>query len=376
MSKKIIILNPTHNIDALFDFFEELQKRSYKIKLLSRNKSLVKRFNENTWTAKNLFFWPQISSLSSLLLAFFLLPIIAPALLVVLSILKFKRNINTILCFSHFDKIFTASIAKLLKMEIIWLIYPDLQYIKINKIIKFFIKRTSRHAILITLSNFCKMKLVAEKYSSKNIHSITPSIKIIEPHQENMFEKMAENDKKNQLKKFFTLGTIIDLNEENNLETILNSIKKILTVIPNLQFIIIGDGETRKKLKWLTKKMAIENLVWFVGKQKQLKKWFENFDIYIISSTKKSLFDINNTLKAMNASLPILAEETDIWSEIVKNNQTGVLLESFNSETISQEVIKLKQNPLIRNRLGSQAESQINSNHTIKQMVDKFIEIV
>ena len=64
-----------------------------------------------------------------------------------------------------------------------------------------------------------------------------------------------------------------------------------MPVIPNIQLIIIGEGEERKNLSWLAKKMEIDNLVWLVGEQEQLKKWLDSFDVFLALGEKYDIIE-------------------------------------------------------------------------------------
>ncbi len=168
----------------------------------------------------------------------------------------------------------------------------------------------------------------------------------------------------------------MDLDSKQNIETILKAAKKTLSVVPNLQLIIIGDGKEKKVLSWLVKKMEINNLVWFVGEQAHLEKWFENFEIYIVGPKQGTLFDIGNVLHAMSHELPVIAPENDLWREIFSKSGAGVLLEKYESDDLAKEIIFLKRREDIRKKIGKEARSLIDNKFRVEKMVEQFVEIL
>lgn len=376
MREKILILNPKHNLNSLFDILEALSLKDFQLLLLSKDNGLLKRFKEKSLEARHLAFWPDTGSDSKLSLAILLFPFTLIYLLLFLIIIKRREKLSKIIITGNFEVIFLAPLAKLLGVKTYWLVYPDLINRKVSPIIAYPTRFFSRYSNIIAITKNCQDYLLDRKYQSAKIHAIAPSIKTEIRHQENLFEKMAEIDKNNQSKKFFTLGMILDLENKQNLETIFQAIKKVTTVVPNIQLIIIGDGAERKNLDWLAKKVGIGNLTWFVGKQNNLIKWLNNLDIFLASTVDNNLFDINNTLYAMNEHLPVIAPAETYWLEIIENQKNGIILKDFNSDTLSQEIISLNQDPVLCQSLGKNAKEAIDKSHRIDKVIAQFVEIL
>lgn len=398
MKRKILILNPNHNLDAFFDIFEALSLREFQFLLLSRNDLLLKRFQENKWEINKIFFWPNVYSNFSLLISILLLPVILPLVFAFLLYYKNKKKINAIIISDFFDIVFLSPVAKILKIEVIRLVYPDIiasknklsqketasnqnfssprtkKFINPKILLNFLTKCFSKSTKILCITQSCHEFLLKQNYKTETIQTIAPGIRTEIRHQENLFEKMAEINRDSQSKKFFTLGTILELNNNQNLEIIFQAIKKVLTVIPNLQLMIIGDGPEKKRLDWLAKKIGIGNLTWFVGKQNNLTKWLNNLDIYLVSTTLNNLTDINNTLYAMNEFLPVITPTEKYWQEIIENEKNGIILENFNSDILSQEIIRLNQNHDICQMLGKNAKETIDKKHRIDIVVAQLIE--
>ncbi len=207
MTNKTLILNPAcnRNIDALYDFFDVLDSKLGSVIVLSKDGRLVKRCGENGKTAKKINYWPEIDSLKKLALYLLLFPITIPGVFFFILSLKLKKGVGQIICFSNFDKIFVTPLAKILKIKIAWLIFPNEEKSGHNLMLDLMIRLVSKAASIICVTEQAKNNLISKKYKNWAVDSIMPGIKDKHLRQENIFEKLALNDKKNRLKKFFTV---------------------------------------------------------------------------------------------------------------------------------------------------------------------------
>ena len=187
---------------------------------------------------------------------------------------------------------------------------------------------------------------------------------------------MAEEEKKNLNKKFFSVGTAADLNNSQKIETLFRAAKNCLSVIPNLQIIIIGDGENKKSLDWLSKKLGIDGLVWFVGKQSYLKKWLENLDICVITANQPQISDFKKILEAQACGIPAIGFHNTGQNNIIEQGKTGILLDKNNSDDLALAIINLFKNKKNRQKLGKAGQEQVVNNFSVEKMVEQFINIM
>ncbi|MBI4779117.1 glycosyltransferase, partial [Candidatus Falkowbacteria bacterium] len=154
-------------------------------------------------------------------------------------------------------------------------------------------------------------KLVALK------HKIAPAKKLVTIHnglalrhswlnQESSIQKLEQisgSRIKSGMTNNIVIGSIGNLYKTKGYEylieaanILINKNKLLLT------FIIIGDGDERKKLKDLIKKYGLENNFILAGRIDEAAKLLKAFDIYVCSSVKEGL--PYSILEAMSASLP------------------------------------------------------------------------
>jgi len=374
--KNILIINTRTNILPLFDFFETLSNAGYSLYLHSKSPKLINKFKENNFKAKKIFGWPDKLNFFLLLIFILSLPLNLLFSLFYLSFLKFNKKISAITVFTWEEKILFTMVAKLLKLKIIWLECPGEYYNNPSPILIKISKLFSSWAKIITITDITKKELVKLKWNREKISVLNPGIKLKHYRQDNIFSRIAEEEKKNLNKKFFSIGTIIELNNNQKIETLFRAAKTCLSVIPNLQIIIIGEGEERKSLGWLSKKLGIDSLIWFVGEQSYLKKWLENLDIYIVTAKQITIRDFKQTLEAQVCRIPIIGHTNTGLNSIIENNNTGILLENDNSDDLALAIIKLYKDKRKRKEIGKAGQERVVNNFSIEKMVERFINII
>ena len=372
-NKKILILNSRHDLNALFFFFKELSTLNSSLTLLSIDEKIIRKFKENNLPARKLYFWPVPGSFLYLLACLILSPLVMIYLTVRLIRFKHKYKIKYLLLFDSFDRIFTARAAKLIGLTPWFLVCPELADDTAGPR-NFAALRTGKNYKTICLTDNSRKKLIADGFGQTVF--LPPGIKLGLGHQDNIFSGLAKEKNRLPSKKFFTIGTILDLNKKHNLETIFQGIKNSQTVIRNIQFIIIGDGKERKNLLWLAKKMGLETILWFVGEQKCLKKWLQSLDVYAYAADQISLADINYSLLAMSSSLPIIMPGNSDLEEFALNFKQGMRLEQNNPDEWARLLIKLQQNKKLRLDLGASAKARVEERFTVERMAEDFLTML
>jgi glycosyltransferase involved in cell wall biosynthesis len=389
MPKNILIVNSSaENNQPLFNLFEELKQRGHLLYLLSASSDLLNYFNEKRLPAKKSYFGPKLNSRLNQMIFFVLLPILFLLSAAILLYYKKSKKITTAICLNWNEKIIIAPIAKILKIKTIWLERPDLDYKLLRKPLFQFYKLSSKRATLITFTNLAKIQLKNFGFNENNIKTISPGIRLNQwKYQDTIFDKLAQTDKHNHRRKYFAVGAVADLNPENSgqkIKNLLEVIKVCLTIIPDLQLIVVGGGAKRKNLIWLAKKMEIDNLVWFVGEpdspsqgeHAHLKKWLDNFDIFVVSGEIPGLTAFEICLNAMAAGLPVIGPGGLGFEDIIHNRQNGILVEANNNEMLARQIIALYKNKRLRLELGENARKMAGEHFTIDKMAEEFEKII
>lgn len=292
-------------------------------------------------------------------------------------LINFKvRKSQVLILTSLTEKILLTPWAKLLKYKIIWLEEDYLYHnFKIN-IYSIFYRWFSRFTSLVAASQAIKDSLITDlKIPESRITVIAPGLNIEElTSQATIYEDLADKDYQIKNAALFIIGFVGELIPENGLEYLIKAIDNFRELIPDFQVIVVGDGEQKKNLLWLTKMTHLEQRVRLVGLQKNIHRWYKHFDILVLPRTKKTTFSIT-VAQAMAVGLPVIASDLPGLSEVV-NNQGGILVPSENPEALAKAIFELYHNKDLRIKFSQQAQARIRTHYSKEVMVKKWREIL
>ncbi len=370
MKKNVLLISTHKETVNLFNFFKELNSNNCSLSLLSSDRVLIKKFKEENLLSRKILNCFNTKS-SFLFLIFYIIILIPKSFFLLFRLWIQKKKYNNIILFDWSEKVFYTPIAKILKINVIWITIPENNLNTQNKLIIKLSKLYSKNINNIALSSFTKNQLVKLNFPKDKIQVVNLGIKLKNyQDQVDIFEKIAEN-KHNINHKFFTVGTITTLNKAHNLEMLFHAIKKCLIVIPKLQLIVVGNGTEQNKLKWIIKKLEIDNMVWFVGGKDNYRKWFDSFDIFVNTSEHLKIKNIQTILRAMHNKLPIIGS-INIGLEDILDSENGVLSNFNDSEEIAKNIINLYRHRDVREKLAKNAQATVDKNFKLDRMVNEI----
>lgn len=173
--------------------------------------------------------------------------------------------------------------------------------------------------------------------------------------------------------KDFVIGTIAELHPVKGLEYLIQSIPEIKKQKPNIKLIIIGSGTLEKKLKSLTEKLDLEKTVIFSGFVENASTLLLAFDIFVISSISEAL--AYTAIESSSAGLPIIATRVGGIPEIIKDQETGILIEPKNSKQISEKILWLLNNQEQAQKIGEKAKENILEKFSFKKSLEKIKDL-
>jgi len=99
----------------------------------------------------------------------------------------------------------------------------------------------------------------------------------------------------------------------------------------------------------LVKDLNLRDRVIFLGKQDKVSDYLAIFDIFALSSIFEGIPLV--ILEAMYMQVPVVATDTGGVSEVIVNDQNGILVEVNNADSISGAIIELLNDKTRRKRL-------------------------
>jgi glycosyltransferase involved in cell wall biosynthesis len=164
-----------------------------------------------------------------------------------------------------------------------------------------------------------------------------------------------------------------------NIEVIIRSMKEIIKIIPEVHLLITGDGEERKKLEELSKKLGISEKISFLGVVPHssiidiLKKCHILISIPDYDATSVSL------LEGMAAGLFPIVSNIPANREWIIDGENGYLVPAKDIEMLAKQIVEAIKNKPFRLKAGKKCREIIYNKaiweKNIKPMEDFYMKV-
>lgn len=137
---------------------------------------------------------------------------------------------------------------------------------------------------------------------------------------------------------------------------------------------IIGGGVELEKLIFMVHDLDLQDCVFFCGSLpgSEVKSRLEKCDIYVLPSLSEGIS--NAVLEAMAMQVPVIATRAGGMEEVIKDNETGLLIDACNPEQLADTLEILMRDESLRNRLAHNGCAVVRAEFTIHRQIEIFIE--
>jgi glycosyltransferase involved in cell wall biosynthesis len=162
------------------------------------------------------------------------------------------------------------------------------------------------------------------------------------------------------------------LEERKGFDVLIKAIPIIIDKSPNVVVNICGEGDLLQVAK--TKLNRFTERVIFHGYQSRasLDNFYFECDIFVAPSTYESFGLIY--LEAMYFGKPIVACNSGGTPEVVKNNETGILVKPGDHLELTNSILKLVKNSDLRKKMGSAGKSRLQDLFSLDQMIQSTLD--
>ncbi|MBA7715365.1 D-inositol-3-phosphate glycosyltransferase [subsurface metagenome] len=171
--------------------------------------------------------------------------------------------------------------------------------------------------------------------------------------------------KKTSSKKAIIIGTVTRLNEAKGLTYLLESAKELKTKKYQTKFVIVGGGKLLTKLKKMIIEMRLEDTVELKGESMNVESHLEMFDIFVLPSLYEGFGNV--FIEAMSYLIPVIGTNVSGINEIIKDNVNGLLVKPKSAEEITRAIVRLIEDPALREKLGREGRKTVERHFTIQQ---------
>lgn len=150
---------------------------------------------------------------------------------------------------------------------------------------------------------------------------------------------------------------------------LLRALAMIYQAHPDIELILLGDGEQREELEQLAVTLGITDIVSFVGSkgQTEVVQYLHSSHIAVMPSISES-FGVA-ALEAQATGLPVIASDVGGIPEAVKDGETGLLVNPGDSKALARAIMYLIDNPDLQIMMGKKGVNFVENNYSWSRSV-------
>lgn len=178
------------------------------------------------------------------------------------------------------------------------------------------------------------------------------------------------------------LLSISRLVERKGHDMVIKSLPQIIKAVPNIQYVIVGDGPYKKNLERLVSELRLGRYVQFVGArpQSEISAWYELCNAFIMPARQLPNGDVEGFgivyLEANLYGKPVIAGRSGGVPEAVTDGTSGLLVNPTNTDAIANAAIRLLTDDVYAHRLGAQGLDRVHREFNWETQAKKLQKIL
>jgi glycosyltransferase involved in cell wall biosynthesis len=169
------------------------------------------------------------------------------------------------------------------------------------------------------------------------------------------------------------VGNVAALTDHKDHATLIEAASRLRARLPEVFFVIAGEGELRAALEARTRDLGLADRVVFAGFRTDLDRLLPSFDVFCLSSHMEGLG--TSLLDAMAFGLPVVATGAGGIPEAVEDGRTGLLVPPRDPAALADALHAVLTAEDRGRGLGAAGRQRFLSRFSAAHMVDETLKI-
>ena len=160
------------------------------------------------------------------------------------------------------------------------------------------------------------------------------------------------------------VGILAVFRPEKDHETFLRAARSVADRVPNVRFLLAGDGPARDELEALTRELGLEDRVIFAGLRSDISAILGLIDVIVLSSFTIECFPYA-ILEAMAMGVPAVCTSVGGLPEMIDEGVTGRLVPPKDPAALADGIVDVLSDPERRRAMGRAARRRLEERFTL-----------
>ena len=163
---------------------------------------------------------------------------------------------------------------------------------------------------------------------------------------------------------------VANLTWVKKIDVLLEAVRLVAKSRSSCRCIIVGGGDLENTLRAQSIELGLAKTVQFVGYVEDVRSYFEQADVFVLSSENEGLPLVLG--EAMAYGIPCIATDVGGNKEIVSHGQTGLLVKPGSPEQLAEAIEYLLAHPDERSRMGANALRRVHEHFNIEDSMRRL----
>jgi len=199
---------------------------------------------------------------------------------------------------------------------------------------------------------------------------------------------LEDNSQINRLKKDYRIGPkdvvvlgVGRLVAKKGFRYLIIASKTIIKKTQNVIFVIVGDGDEKKFLEDLAKKLGVYDKFRFVGSidYKNLIHYYNLADIFVLPSVRDEKGNLDDqsvsVIEAMSCGTPVITTDFPGYRSVIRDGESGYLVPEKDSKKISEKISFLVEDKKERVRIGKNARKDVVTKFSWRAIGEEYSKL-
>ena len=160
------------------------------------------------------------------------------------------------------------------------------------------------------------------------------------------------------------------LHKQKGYHYFLAAMPKVLEQFPRAVALMVGDGEEMSVLRHLTRRLRLGASVRFLGFRADTARFYDAADVLVHPATEEALAIV--VLDAMARGRAVIACGAGAIASVVRDGETGYLVERKNSEALADAIINCLENKFVCDQMGERAKRIVEECYRLDRFVAEY----
>jgi glycosyltransferase involved in cell wall biosynthesis len=169
------------------------------------------------------------------------------------------------------------------------------------------------------------------------------------------------------------IGTIGRLCLQKSQDTFIAAASIAAQKNPNLEFMIVGEGERRTHLEEQITALNLGDKIHLTGFRKDVLDILKLMDVFVLTSLDEGLPIV--VLEAMSLGVPIISTPVGEIPHILQDKDSGVLVEPGNARGFAEAIQLLVDDQKLCSILAQNAKARVENEYSLVSMTNAYISL-